>query len=118
MTLEFKNRLKKLRKENNLSLDTLGKELNLSKSVLSYYEHGKRFPQINTLKSISDFFGVSFDYLVGNDTKVLSENDTPKTYMSDGEVAFIKEIRKHNGAYEKMVSDPERAAKLLEKALK
>lgn len=117
-SLEFQNRLKKLRKDNGYSLEALGEELELSKSVLSYYENGKRFPNITTLKRISDFFDVSFDYLVGNDRRVVSENNKTRLHMSNGEIKFIKEIRKYDMAHQKIISDPERTAKFVGNNLK
>lgn len=116
--VEFQQRFRKLRKDNGYSLEVLGSKLGLSKSVLSYYENGKRFPNLSTLKKISDLFDVSFDYLVGNDIRVVNDSTKETIHMSDGEVSFIKEIRKYDYAHDKMTSEPERSAKILDKSLK
>ena len=39
-------------------------DLNISRESLSYYENGKRNPDIQLLKSMSDYFNVSIDYLI------------------------------------------------------
>lgn len=39
-------------------------DLNISREALSYYENGKRSPDIAMLRKMSDYFNVSIDYLV------------------------------------------------------
>ena len=58
-------KLKELRNEKNLTLNTLSEKINISPQVLSRYERGDREPDIKTLITLSDFFGVSVDYLIG-----------------------------------------------------
>lgn len=61
--------LKQLRKEKNLSQTELAKELNMSQRMYNTYETGIREPSIDTLIMISNYYNVSLDYLVGNETK-------------------------------------------------
>lgn len=58
-------RLRSLREENNLSQIELSKRLGIGNVTLSQYETGARNPDNETLIAISDFFGVSTDYLLG-----------------------------------------------------
>lgn len=60
------NRIRELRKQNNLTMKQLGEELGLGESTISQYENGKREPDIKTLLRISEFFHVSVDYLLGH----------------------------------------------------
>ena len=39
-------------------------DLNISRETLSYYENGKRSPDIKMLIRLSEYFGVSIDYLI------------------------------------------------------
>jgi len=39
-------------------------DLNMSHESLSYYENGKRSPDIETLLLLSDYFDVSIHYLI------------------------------------------------------
>lgn len=39
-------------------------DLNITREALSYYETGKRNPDIQMLKILSDYFDVSIDYLI------------------------------------------------------
>ncbi|MEK1833242.1 helix-turn-helix transcriptional regulator [Priestia megaterium] len=51
----FAERLRALRKEKNMSQKELGKILGLAESTVGMYEQGKRQPDFETLKKISDF---------------------------------------------------------------
>ena len=61
----FSERLKQLRKENQLSALTLSKELNISHSTLIRWESEEMTPSIEHLYNIAVYFGVSADYLIG-----------------------------------------------------
>ena len=57
---------KELRKLNNLSMDKLGKEINMSSGEISDIENGKKKdPRISTLIRIADYFNISLDELIG-----------------------------------------------------
>ena len=56
---------KELREKNQLTQAELSKHLKISPSTVGMYEQGRREPDIDTLKKLSDFFEVSIDYLLG-----------------------------------------------------
>ena len=60
--------LKELRKEANLSQDTLGKKLGFSNQTVSFWESGKREPSLDALVSVAKYFDVSVDFLLGIET--------------------------------------------------
>ena len=60
----FSERLKQLRKENNLKQSELAKELGISAQRISLYENGRE-PEYDILIKMSDYFGVLVDYLIG-----------------------------------------------------
>lgn len=67
----FSLRLKTLRGDK--SQDEVAKGIGISRGALSYYESGERKPDINILYSLSKYYGVSADYLIGlSDTPSLS----------------------------------------------
>jgi transcriptional regulator with XRE-family HTH domain len=39
-------------------------DLSISREVISYYENGKRSPDVDTLLTLSNYFNVSIDYLI------------------------------------------------------
>lgn len=62
----FGNRLKELRKEKGLTQLQLATILKTSASAIGMYEQNRRTPDTNTLQSLSEYFSVSVDYLIGN----------------------------------------------------
>ena len=56
--------LKIIRKEKNLNQLKVAMDLNISREALSHYENGKRSPDIQMLKTLSDYFNVSIDFLI------------------------------------------------------
>ena len=64
ISLEFKERLKSLRKERKLTQSALGAILNYGYTAISNYESGRNEPSITDLKKIAEFFDVSMDYLL------------------------------------------------------
>lgn len=63
---KFKDRLKELRIEKNISRKQLANFLFVSERLISYWENGKRECDFETLIALSKFFDVSIDYLLGN----------------------------------------------------
>ena len=62
----FAQKLRELREEKGLTQLQLAQKLGFkSYNVISNWEGGKRMPDIENLKLIAKFFGVSIDYLVG-----------------------------------------------------
>lgn len=56
--------LKEIRKKRNLSQLKVAMDLSISREALSYYENGKRSPDLQMLLLLSDYFQVSIDYLI------------------------------------------------------
>lgn len=63
--MKFKDRLRELRTEKNISQQQLGKIVNVSKMAVSHWESGHSEPSIEQLIVISDYFEVTIDYLTG-----------------------------------------------------
>ena len=61
--MEF--RLKKLRKERNISQLKLTIDLNMNQNSISRYENNEREADYETLIKFADYFDVSLDYLLG-----------------------------------------------------
>lgn len=56
--------LKEIRKKRKLNQLKVAMDLHISRESLSYYENGKRSPDIQMLRQLSDYFNVSIDYLI------------------------------------------------------
>lgn len=61
----FAVRIKELRIEKGVSQQDVGKLLNMSKMAVSHWEKGHSEPSITQLIALSNYFGVTVDYLVG-----------------------------------------------------
>ncbi|MCT9852884.1 helix-turn-helix transcriptional regulator [Priestia megaterium] len=89
----FAERLRALRKEKNMSQKELGKILGLAESTVGMYEQGKRQPDFETLKKISDFFSVTIDYLVTGNTIAKSSDDMWKEFLDPRTELFFKDLK-------------------------
>ncbi len=56
--------LKIIRKQKNLNQLKVAMDLNISREALSHYENGKRSPDIQMLRRLSEYFNVSIDFLI------------------------------------------------------
>lgn len=62
----FARRLTLLRENKDLKKNQLAAILNVSDSCISQYESGRSMPGCDILVRIAQYFGVSVDYLLGN----------------------------------------------------
>ena len=56
--------LKEIRKKKGYNQLKVAMDLAISREALSYYENGKRSPDIDMLVKLSRYFNVSIDYLI------------------------------------------------------
>ena len=70
------NKLRTLRKDRGLTQSELGKALGVSPSTIGMYEQGRREPDKDALLAIANFFNVTTDYLLGNDTPASNPQTT------------------------------------------
>lgn len=61
----FNVRLRELRHGAGISQSELANKIGISKSSIAMYERGEREPNLGTLSTIADFFGVTTDYILG-----------------------------------------------------
>ena len=98
-------KLKELREENNLLQEEIASAIGVSRSTLSCWESGRYEPDIAALKRMSEYFGVSIDYLVenGNATIVkkpldISEDEEELLFLYRG---LPKNLKQHMVIYAK-----------------
>ena len=61
----FAKRIAELRKDKGLSQSQLSKEIEISQAAIAFWEAGERIPGALALITISKYFKVSADYLLG-----------------------------------------------------
>lgn len=94
--VNFGDKLRSLRTEAGMTQTDLAKRLNITKSVVSYYELQERTPSSDVLIQLADIFHVSTDYLLGvNHKKMIDVSD-----LSEEDMHFllltIETLRKKN----------------------
>ena len=65
MTLKIGNKIKSLRKQQNITQEKLADYLNISYQAVSKWENGLALPDISLIPALSNFFGVTSDILLG-----------------------------------------------------
>ena len=73
---EFRNRLKELRDEKNITQRDLAKLISVAPSTVAMWEKGDREPNHDTLRTLSKFFNCTADYLLGLSPRNKQETDT------------------------------------------
>lgn len=69
------DRLKKLRKEANLTQKDMAKQFNITQPAYQAWESGRRNPKMETIQMFADFFNVPYTYLIGEtDSKKIEDN--------------------------------------------
>ena len=112
------NRIKEQRKKHNLTQEKLGKLINVTKVSICCYEKGTRTPTLETLKVLAEVFNTDINYLIGNDSYEIAENDSNYgIHMSKEEMVFITQIRKNEKLYKLMIDDPKRFVELINKKI-
>lgn len=72
--------LRSLVAKKGLTQKAIAQELNISQQRFNFYVNGTREPDIATLILLSDYFGVTLDYLVGHEKKPTVKDDGLETY--------------------------------------
>lgn len=70
------DRYRDLRKDRKLTQDDLAQYLGLTRSAINTWEQGLSIPSVNMIISLSQFYGVTTDYLLGLDNADLVDITT------------------------------------------
>ncbi|MCC0671629.1 helix-turn-helix domain-containing protein [Clostridioides sp. ES-S-0145-01] len=103
-TILSKN-LKDLRTKKGLTQEQVAKDLMITKVSIGRYENGTREPKIETLESLSNYYNVSVDYLLG---KTSIENHTTTDEISkiiNAYESLPKEAQEHTNSYIEFLVD-------------
>lgn len=73
MNMSLGKNISSLRKKHKLTQEELAKRIDISRAALSHYEKDRREPDIETIKKIADYFGVTVDLLMDGISEIERE---------------------------------------------
>lgn len=77
--MTFGEKLKELREQRGLFQKDLAEHIGVSATTISYYESGRKKPQMDKLNLLAGYFGVTVDYLLGENKELSKlEEDWPE----------------------------------------
>ncbi len=85
-------RIRQLRIQNRYTQEAMAKALNIDRSLLSHIESGKRGCSLDILVLLSDFFGVSLDYLVLGREQTLTFSAKDRLLLKRDIAALIESL--------------------------
>ena len=95
--MQFKEILKALREERELSQKAIATACKLSPTCVCQLETGARNPTGSTLEALADFFEVSTDYLLGREDDFgIIQTKTPGEELTGEEKQLLQAFRKLN----------------------
>ena len=87
--MEFNEKLQELRKQKGMTQEELAESLYVSRTAISKWESGRGYPNIDSLKVIARFFGVTIDELLsGDELLTIAEEDTKQKEKHLRDLAF------------------------------
>lgn len=84
--MKLSEKLMKIRKENGLSQEEFGNEINVSRQAVSKWESEQTKPDIDKIQEIAKRFNVSFDYLLNDEIDTEEKIVKEKTKKKSGKI--------------------------------
>lgn len=81
-----------LRKKNKLTQAELAEKLNYSDKAVSKWEKGESLPPVEVFYNISKLYGVSLDYIIGDETidpQPIKNSDRKRIYLNITHLALV-----------------------------
>ena len=91
----FNEKLKMLRKENNLTQEELAEKINVSRQAITKWESGEGIPDIENLKQISIVFNTTIDELIKEDKDINIEKKMNYSFIQELEIDHSKDFDIH-----------------------
>ena len=79
----FNQKLKELRSAKGLTQEQLANDINVTKGAVAMWETGKRTPDADMLKTLSQYFRVTVDELIGNEHEPTDSSNIAEILPSD-----------------------------------
>ncbi len=90
--MEFNEKLQELRKKKGITQEELSEALFVSRTAVSKWESGRGYPNIDSLKAVARFFGVTVDELLsGDELLTVAEQDNKQKENHTRDTVFASE---------------------------
>ncbi len=92
LNVKIGKKLAYLRKNNKLTQAQLAEKLNYSDKAISKWEKGESLPSVEVFYKISKLYGVSLDYIIGDQdliVKPIKTDDKKRIYLSITNLAVV-----------------------------
>ncbi|MBQ2266325.1 MAG: helix-turn-helix transcriptional regulator [Clostridia bacterium] len=92
LNLVIGKKLLYLRKKNKLTQAELAEKLNYSDKAISKWEKGESLPPVEVFYNISKLYGVSLDYIIGDETidpQPIKTDDRKRIYLNITHLAVV-----------------------------
>ncbi|MGO2082428.1 helix-turn-helix domain-containing protein [Vagococcus sp.] len=76
--MKLGEKIKKIRKENNLSQEEFSEKFKVTRQTVSSWENKKSYPDLETIMKLSEDYKISVDELLKGDEKVVKQIDSEK----------------------------------------
>lgn len=102
-------RLKEARLAKQMSQETLGGLLGVSKVSICGYETGTRTPNMRNFLKLIEILDLDAKYVLGMDVNVINEdNEEYPIKMANNDIKIVEEIKKSRELYNMFCSNPKR----------
>ena len=81
ISMNFAEKILNLRTEYGYSQETLAEKLNVSRQAVSKWESGATLPETDKIITLSNFFGVSTDYLLKDNIQLNSHDSLDRVVL-------------------------------------
>lgn len=88
----FYERIVKLCADSGISLSSFAQQLGLSRSAATGWKSGS-IPRPNVLKKAADYFGVTVDYLLGNEEIPVAAADGEYDDLTEEQIAILENLK-------------------------
>ncbi len=92
--MNFKDNLKKLRKDNNLSQEELAEKLNVSRQSVSKWESGAAYPEMDKVLQLCKMFDLNIDELLNQNIKEVNNTKESKINVNKYIDDFLSYVTK------------------------
>lgn len=87
--MEFHEKLQQLRKQKGMTQEDLAQALYVSRAAISKWESARGYPNIDSLKAIAKFYGVTVDELLsGNELLTIAAQETKQAENQFRDLVF------------------------------